>query len=59
MGEELFYLMNEGLTPARALYYFLNEVHGVSVRDIAAFCGRSEVSVYNVIRNAEESLSDV
>lgn len=59
LGEELFYLISEGLSPARALYYFLSEVHGVSVEDIAAMCGRTSTSVYNVINNAEEELADV
>lgn len=58
MGEELFYLIRQGLSPARSLYYYLNEVHDVSVKDIAELCDRTESSVYNVITNAEESLED-
>lgn len=58
MGEELFYLLREGLTPARALYYYLNEVHGVSISDIASLTGRSETSVYNVVNNAREALEN-
>jgi len=57
-GEELFYLIGQGLSPARSLYYFLNRVHGVPISDIAEMCGRTETSVYNVVSKAEEALGD-
>lgn len=58
MGKEFFFLLGEGLTPARAVYYYLNRVHGLPVSEIASLCGRSETSVYNVINKAEEALAD-